>query len=356
MPSPHHPSAPLRFVRLSPLRLTLLFMALPLAGCGGCMVENLDVAATLAATPPAALATAVAEGARFDLSIDDACSTGGLLGCSPERVTRITGVEVNGAIATVAWEEDGSNKLTVEAFDDGTTDIAVTAQFEGEDAGERTASITLDVREVAAVDLELWCDRDADAVAVPPGVGLTTTLAYLGTASPGGEGELISVWHHDVDWPEEIAFDGETPEDFAFTDATSPATTSLTFTTLGWHTAVDARSGEALLDLFVYAPEDLTDLELDASATLLVEEQSIIDVSAFVDDLALCVDSPEVVVEAFVFDPDVCGLGGLNVDNWQGSLTEPIPINGGAPGLCEVEVILPDADLSAVIAIDVTDL
>ena len=56
-----------------------------------------------------------------------------------------------------------------------------------------------------------------------------------------------------------------------------------------------------------------------------------------------------------MLDPDVCGLGGLGTDSWEGSVGEGIPVTGGAFGLCEVEVTLPDAGLSVVAAIDVVE-
>ncbi len=315
------------------------------------MFENLDVAATLAATPPSALASPIAAGARFDVSIDDACSTGGLLGCSPERVTSITDVTVNGAVANVRVEDD-SNKLSVEGVTEGDTALTVTARFEGEDAGERTATLSLRVREVSAVDVELWCDRDASVAAVPPGVILTTTLAYLGSNTPGGD-ERVSLWHHDVQWAEEIVFDGEQPDGFADAPETSPATVGLEFSTPGWSTAVDAATDRTLLELLVYDATDITELELDAPASLNVEEQGDIRLEAAIGDLGPCVDSPDVVVEAVALDPSVCGLGGLGVDSWVGDMRDSVPVTGTASGLCEVEVLLPDAGLSAVAAIDV---
>lgn len=338
-------------------RACALIAVLCLPTNGGCVVENLDVAATLAATPTAALASPVAVGARFDLSIDDACSVGGVLGCSPERVSDITAVEVDDAILDVVVDGESTNKLNAEALAQGDTELSVTATFEGnEDSGERTAELTVRVRDVVAVDVEPWCDRDASVVAVPPGVGITTTLAYLGDSRASGGGDRVSLWHDEVNWPAEIAFDGETPSGVATALETSPVTADLTFTTLGWSTAVDARSGDALVDFLVYGPADLTDMELDAPASLNVEEQGNIDVDAFIDDLSLCVGSPEVVVEAFVLDPGACGLGGLGVDSWEGTLRESIPVTGAASGLCEVEVALPDAGLSVVAAIDVIDL
>ncbi len=316
----------------SPRRLALAALVM----LSGCTSESCgDEEARLEAVPVEAFQMATALGSTFTVQIVDACVGGGLAPCSTEQVSEI--VEVSQTEALFSVEAEALASVDLVATDVGTTNVSITARFEGESAGTRTASQTFDVREPDGMRLTPSCEvlEAATPWLVPVNVITSAELALQG----GGD----DLFHHEVDWNGTVLVDAT---GFDTTEGRSPETAQLAFITPGVNQVEMMGVGPGP-ELYVYEFSEIDQLYTDLP-TQEVTEGSFMTFAprAYIEGRVACVSDPAEIVYASV-DSGPCAFSSFDTNDVQRSndFGNGFQLYGLSAGVCVIVAWVDGSDL-----------
>lgn len=310
------------------------FLALLLLG--GCSADNCgDDEARLEAAPEQALQMATAIGASFSLAIFDACVGGGLAPCTTEQASELLDVSQTEELFEIT--DSQQNRIELAAFSIGTTRLSLTARFEGEAEGVRTASRDFDIREPDRVRLTPSCEvlESTEPWLVPVNVATAVELVL--------QGQGADLFHDDVDWYNDVRVDATGLE---FTSGQSPETTELVFVAPGIQQAemTSVGSGDEFL---IYEPRDLDALDADLpSETISAGSFVSFTPRAHLEGRPVCISDPnETVVARVVEGP--CAFSSFDAADVErnNDLGSGFQVYGLAAGVCNISTWVIGTDL-----------